>query len=138
MSFYTGRNGSLLVGTSTIEKVRDWSLETTVELLSTNTIDSGVNTFTPGVKGATGSATLLYYQGGSASTDFRALLSQVLATGSASKGTVQLTLKVDGTGTNAITFNAYITSATVSVSSGELTVVPFNFTVDGEFSTVIS
>jgi len=66
------------------------------------------------------------------------LLSQVLATGSASKGTVQLTLKVDGTGTNAITFNAYITSATVSVSSGELTVVPFNFTVDGPFITVIS
>ena len=138
MTFYTGRNGSIAVGNSTVEKVRDWSLETTVELLSTNTIDSKVNTFVPGVKGATGSATLLYYQGGNPNTDFRALLSKILTTGSGSSGTVSLTLKVDQAAGNQIICNAYITSATVSVSSGELAVVPFNFTVDGPFSTVIS
>tara|TARA_R100001463_G_scaffold115765_1_gene170992 strand:+ start:264 stop:680 length:417 start_codon:yes stop_codon:yes gene_type:complete len=138
MTFYTGRNGSIVVGTSTIQKVRDWSLETTVELLSTNTIDSGVNNFVPGIKGATGSATLLYYRGDSATTDFRALLSKILTTGSGSSGTVSLTLNVDESSGNKIVCNAYITSATVSVNSGELTVVPFNFTVDGSFSTVIS
>jgi len=137
MSFYTGRNGSLSVDSTVIEKVRDWSLETTVELLSTNTIDSGVNTFVPGVKGATGSATLLYYDAGSA--NFKNLLSKILtASDITTANRVSLTLKVDTGGNNAITFNAYITSATVSVSSGELTVVPFNFTVDGPFSTVIS
>jgi hypothetical protein len=31
-------------------------------LLSTNAIDSVANTYTPGVKGATGSATLIYYR----------------------------------------------------------------------------
>jgi len=137
MSFYTGRNGSLSVGSTAIEKVRDWSLETTVELLSTNTIDSGVNTFVPGVKGATGSATLLYYDTGSA--NFKNLLSQILTTSNITTvNKVTLTLKVDTATGNSITFDAYITSATVSVSSGELTVVPFNFTVDGEFTTVIS
>ena len=137
MAFYTGRNGSIKIGASVVEKVRDWSLETTVELLSTNTIDSGVNTFVPGIKGATGSATLLYYQAGS--TNFKSILSKILKTSEISTSDrVQLTLKVDDAGSNSITFNAYITSATVSVSSGELTVVPFNFTVDGEFSTVIS
>ncbi|WP_291813826.1 hypothetical protein [Limnobacter sp.] len=137
MAFYTGRNGSIKIGTSVVEKVRDWSLETTVELLSTNTIDSGVNTFVPGVKGATGSATLLYYQG--TGTDFTALLSKIQKTSEiTTSDKVTLTLRVDDSGTNSITFDAYITSATVSVSSGELTVVPFNFTVDGEFDTVIS
>ena len=138
MSFFTGRNGSIAVGSSTVQKVRDWSLETTVELLSTNTIESGVNTFTPGHKGATGSATLLYYRSDSAATDFRAFLQQVLTTGEGPAGSVKLTLKVDDAGDNTIVCNVFITSATVSVSSGELTVVPFNFTVDGLFTTVIS
>jgi len=57
MAFYTGRTGSLTFDGKPVAKIRDWSLDTTVELLSTNAIDSTVNTFTPGVKGATGSAT---------------------------------------------------------------------------------
>jgi len=137
MAFYTGHNGSIKIGSSVVEKVRDWSLETTVELLSTNTIESGVNTFVPGIKGAAGSATLLYYQAGS--TNFKNILSKILKTSEISTSDrVQLTLRVDDEGSNSIEFYAYITSATVSVNSGELTVVPFNFTVDGEFSTVIS
>ena len=34
-----------------------------------------------------------------------------------------------------IKFNAYITSASISVSTGEIVVVPINFTVDGDFTT---
>ena len=137
MTFYTGRNGSMKVGSTVVQKVRDWSLETTVELLSTNTIDSGVNTFVPGIKGATGSATLLYYQDNS--TNFKDILSKILKTSEiTTNDRVQLTLRVDDAGSNSIRFDAYITSATVAVSSGELTVVPFNFTVDGEFKQVIA
>ena len=137
MTFYTGREGSIKLGSNVVEKVRDWSLETTVELLNTTTIDSGVSTFTPGVKGATGSATLLYYQAGT--TNFTDILSKILKTSEiATTDSVQLSLLVQNAAKNTITFNAYITSATVSVSSGELVVVPFNFTVDGEFTSVIS
>ena len=137
MTFYTGREGSIKLGSNVVEKVRDWSLETTVELLNTTTIDSGVSTFTPGVKGATGSATLLYYQAGA--TNFTDILSKILKTSEiTTSDRVQLSLLVQNSAANTITFYAYITSATVSVSSGELVVVPFNFTVDGEFSSVIS
>ena len=86
MGFFTGRTGSLVFGGKPVAKIRDWSLETTVELLSTNTIDSAINTFVPGVKGATGSATLMYYKlesGESASlTQFTDLLSKIMKTGS--------------------------------------------------------
>ena len=137
MTFYTGREGSIKLGSNVVEKVRDWSLETTVELLNTTTIDSGVSTFTPGVKGATGSATLLYYKEGT--TNFTDILSKILKTSEiTTSDKVNLTLRVQGSAANSITFDAYITSATVSVSSGELVVVPFNFTVDGEFDSVIS
>ena len=143
MGFFTGRTGSLVFNGKPVAKIRDWSLETTVELISTNTIDSGVNTFVPGTKGATGSATLLYYKlesGESSSlTEFTSLLSKIMKTSSiTTSDRVFLELNVGGDNSDDIKFNAYITSASLSVSTGELSVVPINFTVDGEFTEVIS
>jgi hypothetical protein len=138
MGFYTGRTGSLVFNSKPVAKIRDWSLDTTVELLSTNTIDSVSNTFTPGVKGASGSATLVYYRlesGESTSyTQFTALLSKIHKTGAITESDrVLLTLNVGGTTNDEISFYAYITSASVSVATGELSVVPIQFTVDGDF-----
>jgi hypothetical protein len=138
MGFYTGRSGSLVFNGKPVAKIRDWSLETTVELLSTSTIDSTASTFTPGIKGATGSATLVYYRlesGESATyTEFTALLSKLHKTGAiTTDDRVQFTLNAGGGANDNITFNAYITSATVSVATGELSVVPIQFTVDGDF-----
>ena len=142
MGFFTGRTGSLIFDTKPVAKIRDWSLETTVELLSTNTIDSAVNTFTPGIKGATGSATLMYYRlesGESATnTQFTALLGKIMKTGAAeTTDRVLLELNVGGDAADDIKLNAYITSAQVSVSTGELSVVPIQFTMDGDFTEVI-
>ena len=142
MGFYTGRTGSLVFDSKPVAKIRDWSVETTVELLSTNTIDSAVNTFTPGIKGATGSATLMYYRletGESASyTQFTALLSKIMKGGAAEPtDRVLLELNVGGAAADDIMFNAYITSAQVSVSTGELSVVPIQFTMDGDFIDVV-
>jgi hypothetical protein len=143
MGFFTGRTGSLIFDSKPVAKIRDWSLETTVELLSTNTIDSAVNTFTPGVKGATGSATLMYYRlesGESATnTQFTALLGKIMKTGAAeTTDRVFLELNIGGSAADDIKFNAYITSAQVSVSTGELSVVPIQFTMDGDFSEVVT
>ena len=142
MGFYTGRTGSLAYDGKRIAKIRDWSIETTVELLSTNAIDSAVNTFTPGVKGATGSATLMYYRleaGESATrTEFTRLLNKIMRLGAIGEGQrVFLELNVAGGADNDIKFTAYITSARVSVSTGELSVVPIQFTMDGDFNQVI-
>jgi len=142
MGFYTGRTGSLAFGGKPIAKIRDWSVETTVELLSTNTIDSAVNTFTPGVKGATGSATLMYYRlevGESATRNqFTTLLTKIMKGGAISTADrVLLELNVGGNAADDIKFNAYITSAQVSVSTGELSVVPIQFTMDGDFTEVV-
>jgi len=143
MAFYTGRTGSLAFGGKPVAKIRDWSVETTLELLSTNDISSAVNTFTPGVKGATGSATLMYYKlegiEGNTLTEFTALLSKIMKTSAITEtDRVSLELNVGTGGTDDIKFNAYITSASVSVATGELSVVPINFTVDGDFTEVIS
>tara|TARA_B100002051_G_C16636035_1_gene585971 strand:- start:381 stop:818 length:438 start_codon:yes stop_codon:yes gene_type:complete len=137
MPFFTGRTGSLAVDGTKVAKIRDWSIETTVELLSTNTIESTSNTFVPGVKGATGSATLMYYRTDGSDvgkTQFTTLLNKIQKRGAIEvSDRVQLELNVGDDDKDDIEFNAYITSATVSTSTGELAVVPINFTVDGDF-----
>ena len=81
MGFYTGRTGKLEINSKPVAKIRDWSLETSVELLSTTAIDSTAATYTPGMKSASGSATLLYYRlepfESFAFSEFTALLSKI-------------------------------------------------------------
>lgn len=142
MGFYTGRTGKLEfwdgAAYKAVAKIRDWSLETTLELLSTNVVDSIASTFTPGIKSATGSATLLYYRlepGESASlAEFTTLLSKIHKVGEITTADrVKLKLRVGTGSADDIEFFAYITSAQVGVSTGELVSVPIQFTVDGDF-----
>ena len=138
MGFYTGRSGSLVVDGKPVAKIRDWSLETTVELLNTNTVDSTSNTFTPGIKGASGSATLMYYRleaGESANyTQFTALLSKIHKVGAVTESDrLLMQLRTSTNANDDIQFYAYITSAQLGVSTGELSSVPIQFTVDGDF-----
>jgi len=142
MGFYTGRTGKLEfwdgVAYKPVAKIRDWSLEASVELLSTTAIDSTASTFTPGLKSASGSATLLYYRleaGESATlTQFTALLGKIQKVGAVTEADrVKLKLKVSDAANDDLEFFAYITAAQVGVSTGELVVVPIQFTVDGDF-----
>jgi len=141
MAFFTGRTGSLAVNDTQVAKIRDWSIETSVELLSTNTIDSTSNTFVPGVKGATGSATLMYYRTETSDvgkTQFTTLLNKIQKIGAIeTSDRVKIELNVGTDAKDDIEFYAYITSATVSTSTGELAVVPINFTVDGDFTDYV-
>lgn len=142
MGFYTGRTGKLEfwdgAAYKPVAKIRDWSLETSVELLSTTAIDSTASTFTPSLKSASGSATLLYYrlEAGESATqsEFTALLGKIQKVGAITESDrVKLKLRVGIGSADDVEFFAYITSAQVGVSTGELVVVPIQFTVDGDF-----
>jgi len=155
--FFTGRSGALYLestGTTTPTasnqalKLRDWSLETTLELLETTTVDTAVKSYTPGSVSSTGSATVLYYRKDSGETglQFDQFLSKIMktaSTGVSSSDRVGIILRAGstaGTGTDIkddIAFNAYITNASMQVSTGELTSVAIQFTVDGPFTETI-
>lgn len=163
MAFYTGRTGALYMSaagtgeatpttTQQALKLRDWSLETSLELLETTTLDTAVKSYTPGAVSSTGSATVLYYRReGTTSTEpgvqFDQFLNKVMKTSTAGvteSDRVTLVLRAGaeaGTGTDVkddIAFNAYITNASVQVSTGELTSVAIQFTVDGPFRELIN
>ena len=142
MGFYTGRTGKLEfwdgAAYKPVAKIRDWSVETSVELLSTTAIDSTAATFTPGLKSASGSATLLYYrlEAGESTrlSQFTALLGKVQKVGAVTESDrVRLRLRVSDDAADDLEFFAYITSAQVGVSTGELVTVPIQFSVDGDF-----
>lgn len=143
MAFFTGRTGSLIFNSQKIAKIRDWNLETSVELLSTNTINSTVNTHTPGVKSASGSATLMYYRLEASDVSanlgqFTTLLSKIMKTGTITEADrVLLELNVGDDPKDDIRFNAYITSASLGASTGELSVVSIQFTMDDDFIDVV-
>jgi hypothetical protein len=50
---------------------------------------------------------------------------------------VLFALNVGGGVEDKIEFSGYITSAQISVATGDLTTVPIQFTMDGDFSQVI-
>ena len=160
MAFYTGRSGALFlttVGTGDVTpaaseqalKLRDWSLETSLELLETTTLDSAVKSYTPGIVSSTGSATVLYYRKEATDTgvQFNNFLDKIMKTSSTGVTTsdgVGMVLRVAAvTNTNGvdikddIAFNAFITSASLQVSTGELSSVAINFTVDGPFRELV-
>ena len=143
MGFYTGRTGSLSYGGKRVAKVRDWSVNTSVQLLSTNTIDTASDTFTPGVKSITGSATLIYYRLETGDVrhyrQFTDLLKKVMKVGAASSDDrVQLQLATGPAPEDQFTINAYLSSVEVGSRTSELSVVPVRFTVDGDFVSTIT
>jgi hypothetical protein len=162
MGYYTGRTGALYltsvltsgptpVASQQALKLRDWSLETTLELLETTTVDTAVKAYTPGAVSSTGSATVLYYRReGTTSTEpgvqFDSFLNKIMkntSTGVTASDRVGIVLRagVNPGTTNDIeddiAFNAYITNASIQVSTGELTSVAIQFTVDGPFVELV-
>ena len=159
MGFYTGRSGKLFLtpiltaapnpsAAQSVLKIRDWSLETTLELLETTTIDTAIKRYTPGMVSSTGSATVMYYrrESGDVGVQFEQLLNKVMKTSNAGVsesdrvGMVFRAGAQPGVGADIkddIAFNAYITSAGITVGTGELTSVSLQFTVDGAFLELI-
>lgn len=159
MGFYTGRSGKLYitpiltttptpVETQSVLKIRDWSIDTSLDLLETTTIDSAVKTYTPGMVSSTGSATVMYYrqEPGDVGVQFEQLLNKVMKTSSLGVSEVDrvgIVLRAGsqpGTGLDIkddIAFNAYITNASITVGTGELTSVSLQFTVDGPFIELV-
>lgn len=133
MPFYTGRTGKLKLGASEVSKVRNWTLDTSVNLLDTTALGDTANTFTPGLFSATGSAALSYYNG--ATADVTSLLEKIAKTGAITDSD-EVTLTFEVGPDQSFTGKAFINSASVSSSTDELTTVSFNFTINGPLTNV--
>jgi predicted aminopeptidase len=133
MPFYTGRTGKLRLSDNEVAKVRDWALDVSMDPIETTALGDTAQSYTAGMSSATGNATVSYYTG--AATGVVQLLQKIVTTGAITDDNqVELTFEVGAD--QYFKANAFITNASISSSTNELTSVSFQFTVNGALTTV--
>jgi|TARA_Y100000015_G_scaffold22982_1_gene22256 hypothetical protein len=137
---YTGRDGVMQLSGTTLAKVVSFQLQANLETLETTTLNENIRSYTPGISGYTGSATLLYYKDNNNKINTTDLLNKLYKTGTAgvsSSDTVELTFRwVDGADNNDIKLTAYITSASIGAATGDIVRAEVSFQGTGALSTV--
>jgi hypothetical protein len=137
---YTGRDGVMQLAGTTLAKVVNFAVSSNLETLETTTLGDGVRSYSPGVTGYSGSATLLYYKDDSNAINTTNLLNKIYKTGTSgvsSTDTVELTFRwVDGTDNNDIKLTAYITSANIGAATGDIVRAEIAFQGTGALATV--
>ena len=137
---YTGRDGVMQLAGTTLAKVVNFSLSANLETLETTTLSENIRSYTPGVSGYSGSATLLYYKDDDNAINTTDLLNKLYKTGTtgvSSSDTVELTFRwVDGTDNNDIKLTAYVTSASIGAATGDIVRAEIAFQGTGALSTV--
>jgi hypothetical protein len=132
---FTGRDGRLLVGNAQLAKVTSWTMEASVEMLEATSLGDNLRSFTPGLQSFNGSASLIYYKDDTGITDASTLLRKLIKTGTGGVTTsdlVTLVLRLtDGASNRDISFNAYITSASIGASVGEVVAAQISYQVTG-------
>ena len=137
---YTGRDGVMQLAGTTLAKVVNFSLSANLETLETTTLSENIRSYTPGISGYSGSATLLYYKDDDNAINTTDLLNKLYKTGTTGVGssdTVELTFRwVDGTDNNDIKLTAYVTSASIGAATGDIVRAEIAFQGTGALSTV--
>ena len=137
---YTGRDGVMQLAGVTLAKVVSFSLQSNLETLETTTLNEHIRSYSPGVSGYSGSATLLYYKDDNNKFNTTDLLNKLYKTGTSgvsSSDTVELTFRwIDGADNNDIKLTAYVTSANIGASTGDIVRAEIGFQGTGALSTV--
>ena len=135
---YTGRDGRLLIDGTEQNKVTNWSLSGSLEMLETTTLGESQRTYAPGVQEFNGSATLLYYKDDAGRNDAATALKKVLrVAGVSSSDTVIMRLRlVDGASNSDVQLTAYITSVSFGASVGEVSSAQISFQGTGALTAV--
>tara|TARA_B100002019_G_C21164283_1_gene544973 strand:- start:268 stop:702 length:435 start_codon:yes stop_codon:yes gene_type:complete len=137
---YTGRDGKMVIGDKAVAKVVNFQLSANLETLETTTVNEHIRSYSPGVVGYSGSATLLYYKDDDGTFNTTDLLNKLYKTGKsgvASDDTILLMFRwTDGDLKNDIKLNAYVTSASISTSTGDIVRAEISFQGTGELSKV--
>lgn len=131
MSYYSGRDGSLFLGDQRVAKVANWSLSSNVEALETTSLGDNERNYTPGLKSATGSASIFYYDEAPS-----ALLAHVIQTGAVTDVDDMVGLSLRW-GDKRIDVDVYLTSAQLQSQVGAVMQASISFQVSGDYQQVV-
>ena len=133
-TFLTGRDGSLWFGTSPgtkIGKVGSWSLDSQVQEIDVTSLSDWANEYTVGLKSATGTATIWYYD-----DEPNSFLERVIKTGKPDDAQDIVTLKLEFSAQH-IEFTCIITQADLACRVGEIMQANITFQVTDDMTDVV-
>ena len=125
--YYAGQDGSLELGGVAVAKVVQWAFSANTEALEVTVLSENARTFTTGMRSASGSCTVLYYE--DAPVNLINQVNQDTAADASIGSTALLKLNF---GNNFFEFNAVLTSAELSCVVGEVMRVNVGFTMSGD------
>ena len=128
MAVYSGKDGSIVFGNNAQTKVRSWTINTNVDMLETTNLGNEERVYVPGLKSATGSATIMYH-------DDNATLRNMLTT-SITASTPSAARLEFRWGSRDLDFDAYINSVSITCSTGEIMTAEVSFTMTGDFTSI--
>jgi hypothetical protein len=129
MAVLTGANGELQYNGVRIAKCRSFSIDISRDALETTSLGVYERTYVEGLRGATGSATIIYDKDDGGAMN---LLNSIFI----NNGGGSVAMILDSSTNNSIEFTAFVTQASTPVSVGELTVCSINFQVTGPFEAI--
>ena len=139
MSVLTGADGQLVYGSDTIAKCRDWAITVTRDALEDTCLGDFDRTYVEGLRGATGTATLLYDPANVAANKF---LNSVFTTFGETGYTdpEELTFKMNRQNYpqagGTFVCNGFLTNVGPSVSVGDVQAVSVTFQISGKVDGV--
>lgn len=129
MTVLTGADGQLLYNETALAKVRDWSITVNKDALEDTCLGDYDRTYIEGLRGATGSATILYDPSRSSANN---LLNTIFATdGEDTRLTFKMNRKNYPDGGGTFICQGFLTSVSPSVSVGDAQAVSVSFQVSG-------
>lgn len=130
-SYYSGRDGSLTFAGQRIGKVSSWSISAKVDALEVTSLADTARDFTPGLKDASGSASVWCYQDNAgAPTAAQPLLNKVFRTGGTSDADVyRMELAY---GPHKLAFDCILTTADLNCSVGSVMQTTISFQICGD------
>jgi len=140
MSLYSGQNGRMQLNGTTVAKVTSWSFSSSMQPLETTVLEDTDSTFIPGLRSATGSCTVLYYEQDGDNNDAKDLITKLVkertadsnAGIAASPEEVTLSLQiVEGGTARSIDVTVLLTGASMRMAVGEVLSADVSFQVTG-------
>ena len=130
MPVLTGADGQLMHGTKAFAKCRDWSITVNKDALEDTCLGDYDRTYVEGLRGTTGSATILYDPGNTTANEF--LNSIMEDNGTNQDITFQLNRRGLTAGGGTFKCVGFLTSVSPSVSVGDVQAVSVSFQVNGK------
>lgn len=149
--YYTGKDGRLSTGPdqaglAETAKVTSWSLDGAVDVLETTHLGAYERSYVPGLKSATGSASVLYYEpenkGPTDCSNVASILSKIITGTDLTEANARLYFQLlwndgvtnPGRDRRALEFYGFITQASMAMQTGAVLQVNLSFQMSGDYA----